>query len=498
MEKKSLWPVFRAFIFLGQLFLQSLCTTLVLRLNILPDKYVILFLGAMVMFAVCTGLLVFVNVRGRIALWRKIVSGVLALLIMLGCGVIFKFSLDAHKLVQNFTADVSNTRNTYIVVLNDNKATSVKTTKNFRYGVLENFDEEHTQQMLDYIRQETGAEVLLTNYTQTPLMVQALLDGEVDALIMNGVSITLLLEQEGYENFLSYIRLLYTLPYQNLTKEPEEEEKTPESVAEPFAVYISGSDTRNYYLTGGLSDVNIVAVVNPATKQILLINTPRDYFVPNPAGKGELDKLTHCGNYGVECSMEALGTLYDTEINYYGRINFVGFKRLIDAVDGVTVEADHAFTAITGHYFQKGENTLDGEKALAFARERKNVRGGDNGRGKNQMKVIKAVIDKLSSSKTLIANYADILSSLEGMFETSFTPDEISNLVKMQMEDMTGWNIQSFAVDGTGGYAETYSWKGQELYVTWPNENSVTFAKNLIARVLDGETLTAEDTVMPE
>lgn len=497
MEKKRLWPVFRGFIFLGQLFLQSLCTTLVLRLNILPDTYLILFLGAMVMFALCTGLLVFVNVKGRIALWRKIFSAVLALLVMLGCGLIFKFALDAQKLVQDFTADPTNTRNTYLVVLNDNSAESVKDTKGYSYGVLEGFDVEHTQQMLDFIVQETGEEAAISNYTQTTFMVDALLDKKVDALIMNGISITLLLEQPGYENFLSHVRLLYTLPYQEQSKAPEEEKK-PEAVREPFVVYISGSDTRNYYLTGGLSDVNIVAVVNPNTKQILLLNTPRDYFVPNPAGNGALDKLTHCANYGVECSMEALGTLYGTDIDYYGRINFVGFKKLIDAVGGVTVEADHAFTAITGDYFQKGENTLNGEKALAFARERKNVRGGDNGRGKNQMKVIKAVIDKLSSSKTLIANYSDILKSLEGMFETSFTPDEISNLVKLQMEDMTPWNIQSFAVDGKGGYAETYSWKGQELYVTWPNEETVNFAKDLVSRVLKGEAITAEDMVMPE
>ena len=497
MEKKSLWPVFRGFIFLGQLFVQSLCTTLVLRLNILPSKYLILFLGAMVMFALCTGLLVFVNVKGKIALWRKIFSGTLALGVMLGCGLVFKFALDAQKLVQDFTADPTNTRNTYIVVLSDDRAETVKDVKGYSFGVLEDFDVEHTQQMLDYIARETGSAAAVSNYAQTTLMVDALLDKKVDALIMNGVSINLLVEQPGYESFLSRVRLLYTLPFREQPK-PQEEEKKPEAVREPFVVYISGSDTRNYYLTGGLSDVNIMAVVNPNTKQILLVNTPRDYYVPNPAGKGALDKLTHCANYGVDCSMEAIGTLYGTQIDYYGRINFVGFKKLIDAVDGVTVEADHAFTAITGDYFQKGENTLNGEKALAFARERKNVKGGDNGRGKNQMKVIKAVIDKLSSSKTLIANYSDILKSLEGMFETSFTPEEISNLVKMQMEDMSPWNIQSFAVDGKGGYAETYSWKGQELYVTWPNVNTVNHAKNLVKRVLNGEILTAEDMTVPE
>ncbi len=495
MEKKRLWPIFRAIIFLVQLFFQSMCTTIVLRLNMLPDKYVILFIGAMVVFAVCTGLLVFLNVRGKIALWRKIVSGILALVISLGCGMIFKLALDASKLVQNVTTDITDTRNTYVVVLNDNEAQTVKDTKGYLYGTLEDYDVEHTQQMLTYIEQETGEAVKLANYTQSSLMAEALYNREVDALIMNGASISILIEQPEFEDFLSRARLLYTLPYE---AEQPKEDKEKDSVEGPFVVYISGSDTRSKRLSVSRSDVNIIAVVNPETKQILLVNTPRDYYVPNPAGKGALDKLTHCGNYGVTCSMEALAGFYETEIDYYGQINFTGFEKLIDAIGGITVVAEHSFTAITGDYFKKGENEVDGEKALAFARERYNVSGGDNTRGKHQMQVIATVIAKLSSSKTLITNYADILKSLEGMFATNFTAEEISTLVKMQMEDMTPWNVQSFAVTGKGAYAETYSWKGQELYVMHPNENAVNHAKTLINRVLEGETLTAEDLTVPE
>ncbi len=495
MEKKSLWPVFRGILFLGQLFFQTLCTTFILRLNMLPPKYVVLFLGAMVMLAICTGLLLFIKVCGKIALWHKIVSAILAILVMLGSGLIFKFALDAHKLVQDFTSNVTNTRNTYVVVLNDNTVKSVKDTKNYRYGALEDYDVEHTQQMLDYIRQETGEDVVIANYTQASAMVNALYDGEVDALVMNGVSISLLIEQAGYENFLSRVRLLYTLPYQD--KQPEEE-SPDESVREPFVVYISGSDTRSTLLRVSRSDVNILAVVNPNTRQVLLVNTPRDYYVANPAGKGALDKLTHCGNYGVECSVEALEILYNTKVAYYGQINFVGFEKLIDAIGGVTIHSDRAFKAGWSTYIQVGENNLNGEEALEFARERYNVSGGDNGRGKNQMKVITAVIDKMTSSKTLIANYSDIMKSLEGMFVTNFTSEAISDLVKMQMDDMSPWNVQNFAVTGKGGYAETYSWKGQELYVSWPNENTVNHAKTLINRVLEGEILTAEDMTVPE
>ena len=495
MEKKTLWPIFRAFLFLGQLFLQTLCTTIVWRLNMLPDKYVILLLGAMVMFAVCTGILLFVNVPKKLALWRKIISSVLAVLIMLGCGAIFKLALDAHNLVQNVTTQVADARNTYVVVLNDNAAQSVRDTKGYRYGVQQDYDVEHTQQMLTYIESQIGETVAVTNYPQSTQLVDALYNREVDALIMNGASISLLIEEESYADFLTRARLLYELPFD---AEQPKEEKPKESVAEPFVVYISGSDTRSTLLRVSRSDVNILAVVNPKTKQVLLVNTPRDFYVPNPAGKGALDKLTHCGNYGVECSVEALAGFYETKIAYYGQINFVGFEKLIDAIDGITVVADHSFTAVTGHYFQKGENTIDGEKALAFARERYNVSGGDRGRGNNQMKVITAVINKMTSSSTLIANYANILASLEGMFVTNFTPDEISKLIKNQMEDMTPWNVQSYAVTGKGGYAETYSWKGQELYVMHPDEATVNHAKNLISRVLEGETLTAEDMALPQ
>ena len=349
--------------------------------------------------------------------------------------------------------------------------------------------------MVAYIESQVGEPIVITNYTQSTILVDALYNGDVDALIMNGASISLLIEEESYADFLSRARLLYALPFE---AEQPKEEKPKESVEKPFVVYISGSDTRSTLLRVSRSDVNILAVVNPEAKQVLLVNTPRDFYVPNPAGKGALDKLTHCGNYGVECSVEALAGFYETEIAYYGQINFVGFEKLIDAIDGITVVADHSFTAITGDYFQKGENTIGGEKALAFARERKNVSGGDRGRGNNQMKVITAVINKMTSSSTLIANYADILASLDGMFVTNFTADEISKLIKNQMEDMSPWNVQSYAVTGTGGYAETYSWKGQELYVMHPDEATVSHAKTLISRVIAGEILTAEDMALPQ
>ena len=100
---------------------------------------------------------------------------------------------------------------------------------------------------------------------------------------------------------------------------------------EPFVVYLSGVDNRGELTEKARSDVNILAVVNPSTKQVALINTPRDYYV-DLAGTNSKDKLTHAGLYGVETSMATLGNLYGVNVDQYLRINFAGFISIIDAV----------------------------------------------------------------------------------------------------------------------------------------------------------------------
>ena len=228
------------------------------------------------------------------------------------------------------------------------------------------------------------------------------------------------------------------------------------------------------------------------TKQILLINTPRDYYVQNTAGGGARDKLTHCGIYGTSCSMKTLGKLYDINIEYYVRINFTGFKKLIDALGGVTVYSDYAFTAITRTPIQKGENHLDGQQALDFARERYTLKGGDNERGKHQMQVITAVIQKATSGTTIISNYSDIMASVEGMFSMNVPTELISNLMKMQLSDMAQWNIISYSATGTGASEVCYSMPGMKLSVIKPSQSSVSKASRLIDMVYAGEILTEE------
>ena len=360
------------------------------------------------------------------------------------------------------------------------------------------------EKLAELIEKDSGSAPQVTGYATAAELADALLGDQVDAVIMNGASIALLIEEEDYETFLDQVRILYSVSYDTLdgkdtsateSTDPIDPEKNVTNT--PFVVYVSGSDTRSSVLDVSRSDVNILMVVNPLTKQVLLLNTPRDYYVGNPAGDGALDKLTHCGLYGVDCSMEALEGLYGADIKYYGQINFTGFETLIDAIGGITVYSDQSFTA-RDTYIQKGENTLNGTQALDFSRERYHVSGGDNGRGKNQMKVITAVIKKMTTGTTVISNYSAIMSSLEGMFSTNLPTSDISMLVKMQLNDLATWDVFSFAVTGTGGSEKTYSAPGHTAYVMYPNEESVEYASGLIKKIMSGELLTEEDMTMPE
>ena len=495
MEKKKIMFPIQITALILQLIAEAAVCLIVLHLNILPAKYLAIFLGAMVLLLAGTCLFSFVKVKSTIALWRRIVSCILAFLIACGCAAVFKMALDAYNLLDDATGAVTNSRDIYVLVRREDPAQSLKDTKQYRYGALKDYDTEFTNQMIAAIEKETAQSVALTYFEQSADLANAIKDHKVDAIIANGVTLSLLTEQESFVNFLEQMRILHTLTY---TAENNTSDKEFQITKKPFALYISGSDTRGKKLGVSRSDVNILAVINPTTKQVLLVNTPRDTLVPNSSGDGALDKLTHCGNYGIECSMDALESLYDVDFRYYGKINFYGFYAFIDAIGGITVYSDQAFTTNEGIYIQKGENKLNGEEALAFSRDRKHVSGGDHTRGKNQMRVIKAVIEKVSSSTTLISKYADIMKSLEGMLATNLTLEDISSLVKMQLGDMASWNVQSYAITGKGDMQLTYSDPGKKLSVMWPNEDSVAYANTLIAKVMNGEALTEADMTMPE
>lgn len=479
------------------------------QLNMLPTKYLLVVLGLLVFLAVLIrGLTApdngkYQKKRGGI---RNAIGYLLGLVMIAGCLVGSGAVSKIHSTISSVTSgpDISAVVDVY--VRNDDNAQSIEDMKNYTFAVTDAYDWENTQKTVSALEDKFGQEITTVSYATVSEMADALYAKNADALILNSSYVGILEGMDEYADFSDRVRVVYehTIAAENAGNGSsflKDLFRPIQSIIDSFGsdkdatfiVYLSGSDTRRQTLSGGNSDVNILAVVNTDSKQILLVNTPRDYYIPSPASStGAMDKLTHCGVYGPECSMEALGNLYDAEINYYAQINFTGFKTLIDAIGGVEVESDVAF-GVKDIYFNKGVNHLNGEEALTFARARKQLAGGDNARGKNQMKIITAVIKKLSSGSTILANYSEILSSMEGMFTTSFTQSEISELVKMQLSDMASWNIQTYAVTGSNGRDTTYATGGLYAYVMYPHEETVAKATELIDRVLAGETLTADD-----
>lgn len=275
--------------------------------------------------------------------------------------------------------------------------------------------------------------------------------------------------------------------YKLIVKKEKEKEKQTVNTDKPFIIYISGIDTYGKITSVSRSDVNIVAVVNPNKGKILLLSIPRDYYV-NLHSNNEKDKLTHAGLYGIDESKNTIRDLLDIDINYYLRINFSTLTKCIDLLGGVDVYSDMTFnpTAKPSLTIKEGINHMDGEMALAFARERYQYRTGDRHRGQNQQAIITAVIKKLSNP-SIITKYKGLLNSLDGSFETNMDYKNITNLVKMQLDKNIDWDVESISLDGDGSMMSTYSMGERKLYVMIPDEETIKTAKEKIEITLSGD-----------
>ncbi|MBS6118428.1 MAG: LCP family protein [Clostridiales bacterium] len=384
-----------------------------------------------------------------------------------------------------------------IYVRAQDSADSLTATSGYKYGIITDLDRENTDSTLEEIKTELGSEIQVQEYRGLTELIDGLRREETGAIILNQAYIPVLEEMDGYGDIGSQIREISVKHVETVietSNKPSEdqnaggqEQPDVETTGEIYTVYISGIDNRGGLVAKSRSDVNIIAVANTKTRQLLLVSTPRDYFVPLSISGGVPDKLTHAGIYGISVSMDTLGMLYGIDINNYFKINFGGFINIIDALGGITVESDYDFST-SGFHYNKGSNYVNGEQALAFARERYAFPEGDRQRGKNQMAVIQGVINKALSPE-LLTNYSSILSSLQGSFETNISYEEIARLLQQQLTEGGAWNIVSYSANGTGDKQIPYS-MSQPAYVMVPDYNTVDTAKEMIQQVKNGQTIT--------
>nr|QBQ85231.1 integral membrane regulatory protein Wzg [Streptococcus suis] len=341
------------------------------------------------------------------------------------------------------------------------------------------YDQDNITALLDDISKMESTQLATSPATSYLTAYQSMINGESQAMVFNGV-FTNILENED-PDFSSKVRKIYSFKVTQTV-----DTATKQVSGDSFNIYISGIDTYGPISSVSRSDVNIIMTVNRATHKILLTTTPRDSYVAiADGGQNQYDKLTHAGIYGVNASVHTLENLYGIDISNYIRLNFTSFLQLIDLVGGIDVENTQEFTS-GGYNFPVGTVHLDAEQALIFVRERYSLANGDNDRGKNQEKVIAALIKKLSSPENL-RNYQAILNSLEDSIQTDISIETIIGLVNTQLESGTQFTVESQALVGNGRTdLPSYAMPDSQLYMMEINQDSLEQAKASIQSVLDG------------
>lgn len=531
-KTSAVWTVLRIINYMALIFYAvtaTLLMTKVISMKVLPTKYLAVILVVLVLLAAL-----------NLLLRKKMAANIIFILLCISIGAVCIIGYQVVGEVQNVVDQVTEGADIEVTVMEirvlaENNASSMLELEAYKIGFMKERDRKYADKVLKEIKAAAGDGYEEVEIEDDPLkLVDALYKGDVDAIIISSVYAGVFEEVEGYTDFATKTKVVEEVEIEekiasrkennsnssnNATDETTSEPATdsgnsgggggyvhdygqygewgggfvyeePTSPAEmsksAFVIYISGIDTYGNVNRRSRSDVNILAAVNTQTKKVVLISTPRDYYVPLSVSGGIKDKLTHAGNFGVECSRDTLGMLYGVNADYYVRMNFTGFIDIIDAIGGVDVNSDYAFCA-GGRNFTAGLNTgLTGRQALAFARERYSFASGDRQRGKNQMAVITAMIKKMATPD-VVMNYKNVLAAIAGSFQTNFTSEEIYALVHMQIDDMATWTVESYSVDGSGAMLPTYSIPSMNLYVMEPDMNTVAVAREKIKAVLVGQ-----------
>ena len=446
---------------------------LIFRHNILAFRYLNVITAAVVILVALASLLLIIYRKAE-----KFTIFFLTLAILMS-----SVSFFALQQFVGFTSHINSTSNyseysMSVVVLKDSDVHNV-TQLDSVTGPTDT-DNENIQKLIADIKASQSKELTVEQSTSYLAAYKSLVSGEAKAIVLNSVFENII--ESEYPDYASKIRKIYT---KNITKEVAAPKV---SKNKSFNVYVSGIDTYGPISSVSRSDVNILMTVNRDSKKILLTTTPRDSYVPiADGGNNQKDKLTHAGIYGVDSSIHTLENLYGVDINYYVRLNFTSFLKLIDLLGGVDVYNDQEFTSRHGKFhFPVGNVHLDSEQALGFVRERYSLADGDRDRGRNQQKVIVAIIQKLTSTEAL-KNYSDIIQGLQDSLQTNMPIETMMDLVNTQLESGGSYKVNSQDLKGTGQMGlPSYAMPDSNLYMMEIDDSSLAAAKSAIQDVMEG------------
>lgn len=447
----------------------------VYKLNILENKYLIPFIISVILFGTLN---IFKLVRKKTRKGPKIAFAIFSVLLIIIYTIICRFTGSTISFLKKVTNLKMETVNYNVLVLKNSSYKEILDLTDKKIGFIGT--DINLKEAQDELKNKMSYNK--ESYDNIGTLIGDLYNDRLNAIVVNESYIHMLEDSEN--EFVKNYKVLYKYTVRVALKENKVDKI--DYTEDPFILYISGTDSRGSVSDVSRSDVNIIAVINPKENKILLVNTPRDYYVQLHGTTGIKDKLTHAGVYGIEMSKNTMQDLLDVQINNVVKVSFQTVIKLIDTIDGIDITSEKEFKCYTNNkcLIKEGEQHLDGTCALAFARERMTYNEGDRHRGENQQQVITKVVEKMTNPKYMI-RYNDILKNTEGTIETDISYDSITELAKYELSNLSSWKVESISLDGEGAMLPTYS-MGEDLplYVMIPNETTINNAKNKIKEYL--------------
>ena len=459
----------------------------VIRLNVLPSKFLFpLTIGVVVLDAIFILLLIYFS-RNVVS---KIICIILTLFICLASCMGGYYISKTQGALSNITSVAKHAKNTVSVIVKESSSIKNKSQLNgVSVGTLR-LNEQGSKKALKELSSE-GIVLNQTEYDSMTALLEAFYNGEVDSIIINESSRSQILDMEAYSNFDSNTRVVYQTSYK--VKNNDSASSVSDITSKPFNVLISGSDSRGGFDENGRSDVIMVATVNPKTHTILLTSVPRDFYVTTACDAGDgcmqgaLDKITHTGIHGTNTTKRTVEQLLGIEINYTFKVGFDTVTELVDVLGGVDVYVEPGYATTTSEFsVHEGVNHLNAQQALAFARERYSYTEGDRQRTKNQQQVLMGIV-KEATKPSVITNYAAIMDTMANTFSTTMSNEEITALIKYQLNNNPTWKMEQYMVDGTGDTLMCAE-LGDAASVMVPDQSTVKTAKDKINAVLAGKS----------
>lgn len=459
-----------------------------IKINVLPTKLLFLITIIFVLLDAIFALLLCYYTRAVVS---KIICVVITLVLIFGSCMGGYYISKTGSLLTNITNVTKHAKNTVSVVVKQSSDIKNKSQLNgLSVGMLRTIGTQGSSKALKELSKD-GIVMNQSEYDSLSAMLEAFYNGEVDSIIINESSRSQILDMESYADFDNNTRVVYQTSYK--VENTDKANAVSDITSKPFNVLISGSDTRGGFDENGRSDVIMVATVNPKTSTILLTSVPRDFYVTTACDaadgcmQGALDKITHTGIHGTNTTKRTVEQLLGIEINYTFKVGFDTVTDLVDALGGVDVYVEPGYAVTTSTFsVHEGTNHLDGEHALAYARERYSYTEGDRQRTKNQQQVLMGIVNE-ATKPSVITKYASIMDAMANTFSTTMSNEEISDLIKYQINNNPKWKMEQYMVDGTGDTLMCAE-LGDAASVMVPDQSTVKMAKDKINAVLAGKS----------